>query len=89
MFAQFLAILQAIRSIAPVIPQAIQIAESLCPPGSTGATKLAMALSFVQNAYKSLDNAQVQFETMLPHITDAVNQTVAAYNAIGALKKPA
>jgi hypothetical protein len=86
---ELLQIFQALRAIAPLIPEAIQLAETLCPPGSAGATKLATAQAFVQNAYEQLGNAQDSFQKMLPSITTAINATVAAYNAVGALKKAA
>jgi hypothetical protein len=84
---ELLAIIQAVRAIAPVIPEAIQIAEALCPAGSQGAIKLKMAQDFVQGAYIQLGNASTTFESMLPTITTAINGAVAAYNAAGVFRK--
>lgn len=84
----FLAIIQIITQLFPLIIEAVKAVESAMPAGSTGATKLALVQTMLETGYTSEQAAIVSFEKIWPTITNVISLVVTEFNALG-LFKPA
>lgn len=83
----FLAIIQIVVQLLPLITQVVQSIEQAMPQGGQGAQKLEMVRATLQAAYTAAGDVTIAFEKVWPAIATTVSGLVAMYNAAGTFKQ--
>jgi hypothetical protein len=84
---QFLAIIKMVAQLYPVLMQIIKSIEDAMPDPGQGPAKLALVKATLENAYNTMGDAKVKFESVWPTLQMVVGAMVATFNAAGVFKK--
>lgn len=83
----FLAIVQLIATIFPIIVDTVKKVEEAFPQPGQGPAKLDMVKAMLSTAYNVMSEAEVSFEQLWPSIQNVVAVVVAMLNATGVFQK--
>ena len=74
----FLTLLSALRSIVPLVSEAIKLAEDAFP-SIAGSDKLNFVLSMVESNYPESASQHATFETIRPILVSFINSAVTIF----------
>lgn len=83
----FIAILQLLATLYPILMQTIKSLEEAMPEPGQGPAKLEILKGTLEAAYLKMEKAQLKFEEVWPSIQMLVTTIVAVFNATGVFKK--
>lgn len=83
----FIAVMQLLGALIPIISQTIKAVEEAIPAPGQGPAKLQLMKGMLEGAYGQMNNATIAFESIWPMIQGMVASLVAIYNTIGVFKK--
>ena len=81
---QLTAFLTLMRTLAPLLSQLIQTAETMLPAGGNGAVKLEMVRGWIDSAVKADTSLAPLVAVAWPLVSASISAMVAAYKASGA-----
>lgn len=81
--ANFLAIIQILNVLMPLLHTAIATVEAAIPQGGKGAVKLAAVKAMLEAAFNSVNHATVKFEQVWPTLEAMITVMVKTLNLAG------
>ena len=83
----FLAVLQLVVQLLPLVSQIVQVVETTMPAGTSGAQKLDAVRSILQAGYATEQTVAIEFTKVWPVLQASIAAIVAANNAVGVFTK--
>lgn len=83
----YVAIIQAVAQMLPVLISLIRQVEDTFPQSGIGAQKLDMVMQMMQAAMEAAGQAQDAFNQIKPVVVKTIASIVAIFNATGVFKK--